>query len=382
MISKKIIKQLVPGMPLLLLLLLCSGAATALSIFLSDKSTGFQHAISGLQNTASQIKQTIDLRDEYMGPFNEIANSDASAAAFRFHINNQLNNAVREYSITGNSAYTLDRRYLLRTDPYADNSANTTVPFYVTETTLELELVSEAEIFAVLQSLVPVKDSLSIIESCVIKESPVPDNEQTVLMDKAGFYLTRILIITALISVNLLYAQDDSASSTGILMPNVKLLGSSLSAGAGRLNTTVISEKQVRSPSSAPTPVRAREVPVSEIAENPVPPTGRILKQRYSGRGAALQSLSQSDIRYNGYFESQSRLSVWVNGSRMQLPLNDSFEPVNKAQGVEYKKGRLVFSDKKNGVIAFEPGQLMPQKLLSRTQAKSKANANALNLKH
>jgi len=41
-------------------------------------------------------------------------------------------------------------------------------------------LVSEAEIFSILQTLVPVKDRMSIIESCLIKESRAHDNEPAV----------------------------------------------------------------------------------------------------------------------------------------------------------------------------------------------------------
>ena len=167
------VRAFVLSPPFLLSLLLFWSLAAVVSHRQSTQSAELQLLISRLEEDVKQMEVSIQTRAEYKAPFNRIAHSHASPAAFRFYINEMLHSSVRQHSVTGESQYTLDGRYLLRTDPYAGghrDEPSARVPFQVTEATIDLQLESQDQIFTILQDLVSLNEALANIESCVVKE--------------------------------------------------------------------------------------------------------------------------------------------------------------------------------------------------------------------
>lgn len=179
------IKKRVRGLPYVLSLFLLWSVAAVASKVKSDELRSLLQSVTSVETSILKIESSIAVRDEYSAAFNHIVHSYTSPAAFRFRINELLHHAVSTHSVSGASEYTLDRRYLLRSDPYARGNTNTasfTVPLQVTEASIDLELESEAQIFAIMQELVSANGALSFIESCVIAEpklNPGPANLET-----------------------------------------------------------------------------------------------------------------------------------------------------------------------------------------------------------
>lgn len=172
-------------LPFLLALLLFWSVAAAASKIQADKSRELRQSITRIEHAVSQIELSIRTHDEYAEPFNRIVHSYTTPAAFRFRINRLLKDIVRQFSVSGATQYTLDRRYPLRGDPYAQgnaDAASTTLPLHITEATIDLELQSQAHIFSVLQELVSANDRLAAIDFCVIKEPGANPYENTELV--------------------------------------------------------------------------------------------------------------------------------------------------------------------------------------------------------
>ena len=187
------------------------------------------------------------------------------------------------------------------------------------------------------------------------------------VMDKfrcsvAGIFLVTTLPQTQSVSADEAEAEADTVrghSHRGILMPDVKLLGSDRKPG--ELKTTVIYKRQVKAAAAVVPPVSAEPGP------RPEPDDFTVINQLFSASSQEPQTLSKTKKRYNGYMKTLTRTSVWLDGSQMQMPI------VQKPGGVGENlqlflqtNGELTLKDEKEEIHSFLPGQFLPKQLLLR----------------
>jgi len=188
-------------------------------------------------------------------------------------------------------------------------------------------------------------------------------------MDKVSFSLAVTLLAMLCIPIHQTNAGEMVIDHPGILMPHVNLLGPSSDKNAGRLTTTVIASKRPITPLSSstalsglrvPPPVNAIRLPRSEPAK-PI-----FIDRMFFAHPSKLLKPTQSKKRYNGYMKSQEQVNVWLDDLQIRLPGNKPVAaPAKGDHLVLHDNGRLEFKNKIDKTQAFEPGQLIPQRLLT-----------------
>ena len=183
------------------------------------------------------------------------------------------------------------------------------------------------------------------------------------------FSLVGIFFIANCLLAQLVSADEVENVHAGILMPDVKLLGSDRKAG--ELKTTVIHKRQVKAVLPVVPPVSRESAPRLE------PRVNAIINQLFSAMSSESQTHSKTKKRYNGYMKALTHTSVWLDSSRMQIPaFTESGGARDKLQLFLQSNGRLTLMDGKEEAHSFLPGQFLPKRLLPRQQQKSQKPQN------
>ena len=178
-------------------------------------------------------------------------------------------------------------------------------------------------------------------------------------MDRYPYSAAIVLAISFSILASPTTATDAVVGNSGILMPDVKLLGSMPGYKSTQPETTIITARKPAPASTVVPPDSTKQKQRSEPVNN------KVINQAFAAFPSKSPTPAHSNKRYNGYLKSRKQLSVWLGGLRVEAPGIDSpAMSIEKPAVVLHKNGSLMIQHQTHGTHSFMPGQLMPEQLM------------------